>query len=102
MKPRWEPLYQQSNFTQEVFVGYVAEFDMYIDWDKEAISVVTLVSEHSGALGYNFESFRKHDEQLVLADEFAQDLNITPYHMCLIYAKAIEHGLIKEQEHGLL
>jgi len=68
---------------------------MYIDWDTEATSVVTLVSEHSGALGYNFESFRKRDEQLVLADEFAQDLHITPYHMCLLYALCIEHGIIK-------
>jgi hypothetical protein len=93
MKPRYEPMYDPEEFS-DVFVGYVEEFDMYIDTESEG-EHITILGPEKGDYGTNHDVF--YIINGVITSKMEIDLNITPYHMCLIYAKAIEHGLIKEQ-----
>jgi hypothetical protein len=94
MKPRYEPAYPPGEYPNERFVGYIEEFDMYIDADKHADFPIALVSGERGDRGPLHDIFSLDGNELIRDD--SPELNITPYHMCLIYAKAIEHGLIKD------
>jgi len=94
MKPRHEPTYDQSDYPNEKFVGYIEEFDMYIDI-AHGDELITIVGPRSEDHMNNFDTFRLNGNELEQIPH--PDLRITPYHMCLIYAKAIEHGVIKEQ-----
>ena len=94
MKPRYEPAYDQTNYPKETLVGYIEEFDMYIDETNPDGDVITLIGERLEDQVNNFDTFRVNGNELERV--YPTDLNITPYHMCLIYAKAIEHGVIKE------
>ena len=98
MEPRWEPGYPVKNYPHDTFVGYIEEFDLYIDFDEHSEFPITLVAEVNGERGHNFDGFRLNGNEIEPATQ--PDLHITPYHMCLIYAAAIEHGLIKEQDNG--
>ena len=96
MKPRWEPGYPEKSYPDERLIGYVEEFDVYFDANDEADYPITVIAEERGSRGHNFDSFRVTGNTLEPADY--QDLTITPYHMCLLYALAIEHGLIKGED----
>jgi hypothetical protein len=95
MKPRHDPCYDQTDYPNEKFVGYIEEFDMYIDADQ-VDGKITLVGDRLPDHVNNFDCFEVNGNELVHVTPI--DLHVTPYHMCLIYAKAVEHGLIKEQE----
>ena len=92
MEPRHDPSYDQTDYPNEKFVGYIEEFDMYIDADQVE-GKITLVGDRLPDHVNNFDLFGINGNELEPVRPI--DLHITPYHMCLIYAKAIEHGLIK-------
>ena len=98
MKPRHEPNYDIDAFPDEFFAGYIEEFDLYISKDAESETPVTLVGDVKGVSGHNYDCFNIENGRLVDYDFDPRDLHITPYHMCLLYAACIEHGLIEEQD----
>ena len=109
MKPRHDPCYDQTDYPNEKFVGYIEEFDLYItphDYDdpsEPARFPLTLVGEERGPVDdreYNFDTYAIEGGIIMPHSDTLTTLNVTPYHMCLIYAAAREHGLIKEQEDG--
>ena len=97
MKPRWLSTNAPS---EERFFGYVGEFDLYFGSDKEEDVFLTLIAEAEGPSGLDFDIYAI--ENGALRPMARVDLHLTPYHMCLLYAAAVEHGVIKEQENGLL
>ena len=88
---------------QDRLVGYVEEFDVYIDdyipeSDGDYPPTLTVIGPTDVYPRTNYDCFAVENGSIRSIPTV--DLNLTPYHMCLIYALAIEHGLIKEQEDG--
>lgn len=109
MEPRWEPSYNRSQYPNDKFAGYIGEFDLYVslhdedDPSEPARFPLTLVGEERGPVEdreYNYDTYKIIDGAIVPHFNVQQTLHLTPYHMCLLYAAAIEHGLIKEQTDG--
>ena len=98
MKPRWERGYSEENYPDEHFIGYAEEFDVYFDADEHSECPITVVAEKRGLHGHSFDGFGVNGNEITPAPH--PDLNVTPYHMCLIYALALEHGIIKGEEGG--
>jgi hypothetical protein len=110
MKPRYEPQYDATQYPNDKFVGYIEEFDLYItphdddDPSEPARFPLTLVGKERGPVDdreYNFDTYMIERGIIMPHSDNLTTLNVTPYHMCLLYAAAIEHGLIKEQEDGI-
>jgi hypothetical protein len=94
MEPRWKPSYSPDG--AELFIGYADEFDLYVSNRDSGRRGIIIVASSDLYPKTNFDAFEgKHD---VLVPLMPRDLHLTPYHMCLIYAAAIEHGLIKQEE----
>jgi hypothetical protein len=107
VKPRYKPSYDATQYPHDKFVGYIEEFDLYItlhdddDPSEPARFPLTLVGKERGPFddrGYNFDTFSIERGVIVHHEDSVATLNVTPYHMCLIYAAAIEHGLIKGED----
>ena len=94
MEPRWKPSYSPDG--TERFIDYADEFDLYVANRDSGHKVILIVASSDSCLNTNFDAFEGKQDRLVPLTP--RDLHITPYHMCLIYAAAIEHGLIKQEE----
>lgn len=98
MNPRYKPSYNREDYPDEVFIGYIEEFDLYLDTSQGCDQPITLVGEWNNASEFNYDCFEIDNGQIINSGYEQQDLRLTPYHMCLLYAACIEHGLIKEQD----
>ena len=96
MKPRWKRGYPAYNYPNEHFIGYVEEFDVYFDATEHVDCPLTIIAEERGLNGHNFDGFVVDGNEITPAA--LHDLNVTPYHMCLLYALAIENGIIKGED----
>ena len=103
--PRYTPSYNAKQYPNDKFVGYIGEFDLYVslhdddDFSEPARFPLTLVGHERGPVedrDYNYDTYTIRDGAIVPHFNVMQTLHLTPYHMCLLYAAAIEHGLLKE------
>ena len=91
MEPRWTRSYPPDIGNN--FIGYADEFDLYVTTRDNGQKVIVVVASEDTYPMTNFDAFEaKHG---ALHPLMPVDLHVTPYHMCLIYAAAIEHGLLK-------
>jgi hypothetical protein len=106
MKPRHTQIHDRHTIRhggKGNLLGYVEEFDVYIqehtpEYDGDSAPMLTLVGPPIVYPRTNYDCFAVMNGGIRPMPSV--DLNITPYHMCLLYALCIEHGLIKEQEDG--
>ena len=101
MEPRHEQLHDRRvirNGGSRTFLGYVEEFDVYIsdyipEYDGDAQPTLTLVGPTDVYRETNYDCFAVASRGIRPLPSV--DLNVTLYHMCLLYALCIEHGLLK-------
>tara|TARA_R110000822_G_scaffold71205_1_gene171803 strand:+ start:812 stop:1108 length:297 start_codon:yes stop_codon:yes gene_type:complete len=96
MKPRHEPNYNVDDYLDDRLVAYIEEFDLYINPNAEDRHPVTLVGAKEVGRS-NFRCFSIEDNYLIPSRHTFAALHVTPYHMCLLYAACIEHGIITPQ-----
>jgi len=91
MEPRHTPSYDVTDFPNDKFVGYIAEFDVYIDQRKEVRHPLTLVcSPNPDRKESSFMCIGIVDGALVPYEGILGTIvHITPYHMCLLYALCV-------------
>lgn len=94
MEPRWRPSYSPDG--TELFIGYADEFDLYVANRDSGRRGIIIVASSDLYPKTNFDAFEGQQDSLVPL--MPRDLHLTPYHMCLIYAAAVEHGLIKGED----
>ena len=94
MEPRWEPSHSPDATAR--FIGYADEFDLYSATRDSGHKVIIIVASSDLYPKTNFDAFEGKQDSLVPL--MPRDLHLTPYHMCLIYAAAVEHGLIKGED----
>lgn len=95
MKPRHEPNYNVDDYLEDRLVAYIEEFDLYINPNAEDRHTVTIVGPKEAGRN-NFRCYKTEGNHLTPSPHIMAAPNVTPYHMCLLYAACIEHGLIKE------
>ena len=94
MKPRWKP--SHSVYDMDRFIGYVEEFDIYLAKRNNGLMMIIVVASEDTYPETNFDAFEIVRGEL--HSLLPIDLNVTPYHMCLLYALAIENGIIKGED----
>ena len=94
MRPRWTRSHPES--PRDRFIGYAEEFDLYIATRENGQELIWVVASKDTYPKTNFDAFEA--KRGALHSLRPVDLHVTPYHMCLIYAAAIEHGLLKQEE----
>lgn len=101
---RWSPTYGREAMQHDEFLGYAGRFDVWYSplGDHYTVPGLTIVGPDSTKIkygGHNFDTYEFDTGGLVL--DGAQDLNIDPYHMCLIYQLCEENNLfVREDPNG--
>lgn len=99
MEPRHVKLQSRNRAPmQDRLVGYVEEFDVYIDdytpeYDGDSPPTLTVIGPTDVYPRTNYDCFAVENGGIRSIPSV--DLNITPYHMCLLYALCIEHGILE-------
>lgn len=103
LHPRWAPSYGVPATENDEFLGYAGPFDVWFDNNLSSFHdgpVIVVVCDESTKGGtYNFDTFRVLGENLEPVEP--QDLNIDPYHMCLIYQLCVDNNIfVREDPNG--
>lgn len=95
---RYAPTYEYAEESNDVFLGYANDLDVWYDPDEPCVCVVG--PDHRrlnpDPSGHNFDAFSIKDGLLEIFEVQKQDLHIDVHDMCLIYALCVEHGLCEE------
>lgn len=101
---RWRPTYGRSAIEQDDFLGYAGPFDVWygpqgVQYQAPGITIVGPDSTKINRGGHNFDAYELDTGGLVI--DGVQDLNIDPYHMCLIYQLCEENNVfVREDTNG--
>jgi len=102
MKPRHTPTYKASDYPEDILVGYVGDFDVYIDFtdpceSEGAVTVVAARPRNRGSHNFDVYSVRANTLEVL----GTPDLHLDLHHMCLLYALCVEQGILDEgKDHG--
>jgi hypothetical protein len=101
MKPRHKQFQDKRVVTgtgKGKVIGYVGEFDVYIEeyipeYHEDLPRTLTVIGPTDVYPRTNYDCFAVENGGIRSIPSV--DLNITPYHMCLLYALCIEHGILE-------
>jgi len=100
-KPRWDATNGMTDDTENIFLGYANDLDVWLRNDIGRIIVVGPKEKriYPDDENFNYDAFDTVDDNLVMLEERV-DLHIDVHDMCLIYALCTKHGLFKENTNG--